>query len=114
MSKTKSINNQSGLHSGYVIMCPACKSWHLLDHRWSFNGDIKLPTFTPSLLVRTGFNKKDIPAKVCHSYITDGSIRFLADCTHDLAGQTVILPDVDTDSDSLDDDGGACGGDEDE
>lgn len=31
--------------------------------------------------------------KVCHSFVTDGRIQFLADCTHDLAGLTVDLPD---------------------
>lgn len=31
----------------------------------------------------------------CHSYITDGKIKFLADCHHSLAGQTVEIPDWD-------------------
>jgi hypothetical protein len=31
---------------------------------------------------------------VCHSYVTDGKIRFLDDCTHELAGKTVELEDV--------------------
>jgi len=30
---------------------------------------------------------------VCHSFVTDGRIQFLGDCTHTLAGQTVDLPD---------------------
>ena len=30
----------------------------------------------------------------CHSFVTDGRIQFLADCTHPLAGQTVDLPEV--------------------
>ena len=29
-----------------------------------------------------------------HSYVTDGRIQYLSDCTHPLAGQTVDLPDV--------------------
>ena len=28
---------------------------------------------------------------VCHSFVTDGKIQFLGDCTHELAGQTVEL-----------------------
>lgn len=28
---------------------------------------------------------------VCHSYVRDGQIQFLGDCTHKLAGQTVPL-----------------------
>lgn len=31
---------------------------------------------------------------VCHSFIRDGRIEFLSDCTHALAGQTVDLPDI--------------------
>jgi hypothetical protein len=30
----------------------------------------------------------------CHSFVTNGKIQFLADCTHKLAGQTVELPDA--------------------
>ena len=33
-------------------------------------------------------------AFVCHSFVTDGRIQFLGDCTHDLAGHTVELPDL--------------------
>ena len=29
--------------------------------------------------------------KVCHSFVRDGRIEFLSDCTHELAGQTVEL-----------------------
>ncbi|MNR55162.1 hypothetical protein D3C85_1754830 [compost metagenome] len=32
---------------------------------------------------------------VCHSWVTDGKIQFLHDCTHALAGQTIALEDVD-------------------
>lgn len=31
---------------------------------------------------------------VCHSFVTDGRIQFLSDCTHSLAGQTVDLPEM--------------------
>ena len=31
----------------------------------------------------------------CHSFVRDGKIRFLADSYHELAGQTVDLPEVD-------------------
>ena len=31
--------------------------------------------------------------KVCHSFVTDGKIRYLNDCTHHLKGQTVELLD---------------------
>lgn len=34
---------------------------------------------------------------VCHSFIKDGKIQFLGDCTHALANQTVDLPDWEQD-----------------
>lgn len=63
---------------------------------WSWNGHPTRPTFLPSILV--GYNGRDAgqngaPPAVCHTFVTDGRIRFLTDCTHALAGQTVDLPD---------------------
>lgn len=77
--------------------------------RWTWNGDTEKPTFSPSVLVKSQKLVKDaegnwlgewerdaagnlIPS-VCHSFVTDGRIQFLSDCTHKLAGQTVDLPD---------------------
>lgn len=91
----------------WVFRCPACGSSHFTnDILWQFNGDQDRPTFLPSIKV-TGKRpitddeatrimageKLDIPGFVCHSYVTDGKIQFLDDCTHALAGQTVELPD---------------------
>jgi len=68
--------------------------------RWDWNGDPARPTFSPSLLVRTGravtptaleWEEGD-PPLVCHSFIRDGRIQFLEDSAHHLAGQTVDLP----------------------
>jgi hypothetical protein len=39
--------------------------------------------------------KFDSKPSICHSFVTDGRIQFLNDCTHSLAGQTVDLPDFD-------------------
>jgi hypothetical protein len=67
--------------------------------RWGYNGNPDAPTFTPSVLVQ--YNGRDAgvdgaPPAVCHAFVTDGRIQFLGDCTHSLAGQTVELPDFDT------------------
>lgn len=62
--------------------------------RWSFNGDYDRPTFQPSILVEGSM--RDGPNR-CHSFVTDGQIQFLGDCTHALAGQTVPLRDFDAD-----------------
>lgn len=99
----------------YSIKCPGCGDIHHLDKRWSFNGNYEKPTFSPSLLIRGGHfephfkegdrcwctydaENPDSPSPfkcvVCHSFITDGKIQFLGDCTHSLAGQTVELPEL--------------------
>ena len=62
---------------------------------WSWNGDVDRPTITPSILAR-GFkpasgDSDDAIPYVCHSFVTDGKIQFLSDCTHAKAGQTVDL-----------------------
>ena len=88
--KANTITDQSGKPSGVIITCPACGDEHVFDSRWTFNGDFDSPTFTPSMLARSG-RKQD---RVCHSFVTDGSIRFLGDCTHEHAGKTLELPDL--------------------
>jgi hypothetical protein len=80
--------------------CPGCGMQHAVTVErgatgpcWGWNGSMDLPTFTPSILVRWDFGPERTP-KVCHSFVTDGRIQFLGDCTHALAGQTVDLPEV--------------------
>lgn len=79
--------------------CPGCEIHHRIAHgpgdgpRWTWNGNVDAPTFQPSILVRYPWGDKQV---VCHSFVTDGRIQFLDDCTHALAGQTVDLPDWDT------------------
>lgn len=88
------------LEGGRVgFMCPSCKMLHVVivegesRPRWSYNGNADAPTFSPSILVRWDFGPNHT-SKVCHSFVTDGQVRFLSGCTHALAGQTVDLPDV--------------------
>jgi hypothetical protein len=92
-----------------MFRCPACGGNHMIsigpksywNIRWQFNGDYNKPTINPSVLVT-----HEIPADVkiepdirrCHSFIRDGKIEFLSDCTHHLAGQTVELPDFPEDT----------------
>jgi hypothetical protein len=35
---------------------------------------------------------QSVEYKRCHSFVTDGRIQFLGDCTHHPVGQTVPLP----------------------
>lgn len=58
-----------------------------------FNGNLDAPTLTPSLLCRYDFGEEKTPY-CCHSFVRDGKIQFLSDCTHSLAGQTVDLMDI--------------------
>jgi hypothetical protein len=85
------VTNQAGDDLGYMIYCPACESPHHFDKRWTFNGNLEAPTFTPSMLVNGNpkFHNPTVPR--CHSFVTNGQIKYLADCTHGMAGQTVKL-----------------------
>ena len=96
--------NSENDHRWYLL-CPGCyeqakRDRPTVDAFWiyaalhvfndtahQFNGDTEKPTLSPSLLVTGGGNR-------CHSYVRDGMIRFLGDCTHPLAGQTVELMDA--------------------
>lgn len=89
--------------------------------RWGWNNDVNKPTFTPSILVKydtlseASRAKQDVFYKahgryptneelpydlhhVCHSFVTDGRIQYLSDCTHAFAGQTIDLPAWDWDN----------------
>lgn len=59
---------------------------------WTWNGSVDSPTLKPSILTRTHDGDKLI---ICHTFVNDGMVQFLSDCTHELAGQTVPLLDVD-------------------
>jgi hypothetical protein len=101
-----------------AFWCPGCNTAHAVSvggKGWKFNSNAESPTFQPSVLVRSGHYAhgeapgncycdfaerhpeaaKDCKFKCfrCHSFVTDGKIQFLADCSHQLAGKTVPLPD---------------------
>jgi hypothetical protein len=100
-----------------TFQCPGCGYAHSVDlPRWTFNGDLAMPTLSPSLLIKSGhyashFNaeedtcwckyneehpdkKAPFACGICHSFVNEGRIQFLNDCTHSLAGQTVDLPEL--------------------
>lgn len=90
---------------GYQFKCPGCGGEHSVSihphynqdgSSWHFDGNLYAPTFSPSILERTRFTG-DRADRVCHSYVTGGEIRFLTDCTHELAGLTVSLGDFEDD-----------------
>ena len=100
----------------YTFRCPGCGDTHTVSDNWSFNKDYDKPTFSPSILVRCGHyvpghedqcwckfyaerpdEKPVFECYQCHSFVADGKIQFLSDCSHKLAGQTVEIPDWDED-----------------
>ncbi|MFA5187053.1 MAG: DUF6527 family protein [Patescibacteria group bacterium] len=100
MPKAEAINGPDGVRRGYIIYCPACKTHHVFytNHsnpkcNWSFNGDCEKPTFAPSMLVKGHLGADSYG--VCHSFVRNGQIQYLNDCTHNMAGQTMDLPDID-------------------
>ena len=100
---------------GLMFRCPGCNENHMVRHgvgpgpRWLYNDNPDAPTFTPSILVQGKKLLKDAQGNwtgewvrdgdgepvpyICHSFVVEGRIQFLSDCTHALAGQTVDLPD---------------------
>lgn len=58
---------------------------------WSWNGDKRCPTFSPSILTRIpwGLERREI---VNHVFIREGWISHLSDCTHEYAGKGMELP----------------------
>jgi uncharacterized protein DUF6527 len=85
------------------IFCPACGYDHSVGvngrfvhgsdgklNTWTWNGSLIKPTFSPSLLVN---KHEDGGYPRCHSFVTDGYIRYLDDCTHGMKGKTVELPE---------------------
>jgi len=61
---------------------------------WTWNGDVDKPTLKPSILSKAEYGEtKEL--RICHSFVTDGKIKFLNDCTHEFAGQTMDLLEVD-------------------
>jgi hypothetical protein len=105
---------------GLAWWCPGCEAVHQVtaasDERpgWTYNGNPEAPTFQPSVLVTSGHFAEEwvgpdcwctaratrpdsapsFKCARCHTFITDGMIQFLGDCSHALAGQTVAMPDL--------------------
>ena len=103
---------------GWIFFCPACLGLHYFDKRWTFDGNMEAPTFTPSLRMgpywrmppgwdyekakAEGRTKKDtitgrLPDAVewqCHLNLTNGMLIFHGDCTHELSGKTVPMEEL--------------------
>lgn len=98
-------------HGTIRIKCPAGHDHYIntkvpnqQNAQWNFNGDFEKPTFSPSINERTGYfvdpNTKGDEEWLkensyhCHFFVNNGMIQFLNDCSHDLRGKTMELPDI--------------------
>lgn len=73
----------------FLFRCLGCGFGHHANvgpGGWKWNGDLVKPTLKPSLLVN-----RSIPGGRCHFFVTNGQLRYLNDCEHELAGQTVDM-----------------------
>lgn len=111
MSKAEIVTDIDGRFYGVRTACKGCGE-HLLPTdwtptgydrsphiatlpQWTFNGDLERPTFAPSINTEWTRTIDGVSRpQVCHSYVTNGRIQYLGDCTHELAGQTVDLPEL--------------------
>jgi hypothetical protein len=88
----------------YFHWCPACEEMHQLPDRWTFDGNVDRPTFTPSfkhggkrVVVEQGRwtgewhrgpDGKPLDGN-CHYIITAGMIHFCSDSWH---GRSDVVP----------------------
>jgi len=99
--KLQRVNTTDGNLYGYQFTCPGCSRIHLLPvgmgtghmyPHWRFNDDLEAPTFEPSIQARWDSGPGS-HMNICHSFVRNGNIQFMDDCTHSLRGQTVALMD---------------------
>jgi len=89
------VSEQKGAER-FGFFCPGCGFAHWFQTKgegscWTWNEDFEKPTVKPSILM----DMRGEDPKRCHSFVTDGKIRFLGDCSHNLKGRTVEIPDWD-------------------
>jgi len=102
-SQIRHVRDGNKRYDALAFVCPGCiemfgdpsTGLHLLpvntdqhSPAWTWDGNLENPTLSPSIL--TGKNTPNI----CHSFLKSGVFEYLSDCTHSLAGQKVILPDL--------------------
>jgi hypothetical protein len=86
---------------GLLHYCPACRHAHgfwidkpnpATKARWTWDGNILLPTFSPSMNIIARDPAGEIPTETCHYFLLAGVLDYLSDCTHGLRGINMQLP----------------------
>lgn len=98
----RTFSGPNGARAGFMYWCPGCECAHGVwvyqrnerGAQWGWNQDTTRPTFCPSVL-------HDTTTPRCHCYVMQGTIQFLADCGHQLAGQTVAMEPWDDGADAV-------------
>lgn len=106
-SKMRRMGSSEGSPGGLAHYCPACKQMHLFSldgynssgAKWRWDGSVEAPSFIPSMNIRCNMPgmdgyQPDAGSSVCHYYLSGGMIGFLPDCTHEMRGLSVPLPDL--------------------
>lgn len=62
-------------------------------NNWSWNGDTENPTLKPSILTEFAWGDERTVHR-CHSFVNDGIVQFLSDCSHKNAGKVIELCEV--------------------
>jgi hypothetical protein len=89
------------------FFCPGCREFHSIHTdkvnqdgvKHILTGTLERPTITP--MISRQIEKFNVSKHAhnydhrCNSFITDGNIRFLENCTHAFAGKVIELPFVD-------------------
>lgn len=90
-------------HASYFHWCPGCEEMHPLPDRWTFDGNLEAPSFTPSFkhtLTRfdsytsEGIGLGGRREVSCHYVLTAGKLHFCDDSHHVLKGQVIDLPEL--------------------
>ena len=93
--KLKTLEDK-GERYALMFFCPGCRMSHQVNvdrdgvPKWTWNQSMDSPTFSPSILITWTYGDE---GKRCHSFVHNGQIEFLSDCTHELRDRTVTLPE---------------------
>ena len=76
--------------SGVIVLPIQIGGTRKGSNNWSWNGSIDQPTLKPSVKTTGG-------DYVCHSFVNNGQVQFLSDCTHEFANSFMDLLEADDD-----------------